>query len=144
MAYFHYIDVSADGKITRGWSTGRNSGVVGQTLLTDKGGYEFSILGVENPTLVTDDGIYLYTYDGKKAKKRTDKDITKERKEREDAAATAEKAARIAELKHLLSDSDYAVIKIAEGAATKEEYAELIAQRERWREEIRDLEVSVK
>lgn len=50
------------------------------------------------------------------------------------------KAARIAELKAKLSATDYAVIKIAEGAATKEDYADLIAQRQAWRAEINELE----
>ena len=47
---------------------------------------------------------------------------------------------RIAELKKKLSDTDYAVIKIAEGAATAEEYAEVITNRQKWREEINALE----
>lgn len=47
---------------------------------------------------------------------------------------------RIAELKQLLTETDYAIIKIAEGVATKEEYDETIAQRQAWREEIRALE----
>lgn len=51
-----------------------------------------------------------------------------------------EHAERITELKQLLAETDYAVIKIAEGVATKEEYAEIIAQRQAWREEIRALE----
>lgn len=50
------------------------------------------------------------------------------------------KQAEIAELKAKLADSDYAVIKIAEGAATKEEYAELIEQRQQWRARINELE----
>ena len=50
------------------------------------------------------------------------------------------KAARIAELKANLSATDYVVIKIAEGVATKEEYADVIAQRQAWREEINQLE----
>jgi hypothetical protein len=50
------------------------------------------------------------------------------------------KAARIAELKKNLADTDYIAVKIAEGAATREQYADLIAQREAWREEIRALE----
>ena len=50
------------------------------------------------------------------------------------------KAARIAELKALLASTDYAVIKIAEGAATKEDYAEVIANRQAWRAEINELE----
>ena len=49
------------------------------------------------------------------------------------------KAQTIAELKANLAASDYAIIKIAEGAATMEEYAELIAQRQTWRKEINEL-----
>jgi len=54
--------------------------------------------------------------------------------------AKEEKEQRIAELKRLLANTDYAVIKIAEGEATKEEYAETLANRKAWREEINDLE----
>lgn len=50
------------------------------------------------------------------------------------------RAKRIAQLKKQLFDTDYAVIKIAEGAATAEEYAEVIAQRQEWRAEINQLE----
>lgn len=50
------------------------------------------------------------------------------------------KQARITELKQLLADTDYVVIKIAEGAATAEDYADVIAQRQAWRVEIRELE----
>lgn len=46
---------------------------------------------------------------------------------------------RIAELKHLLSETDYVAAKIAEGAATREEYASVLAQRQRWRDEINEL-----
>ena len=47
---------------------------------------------------------------------------------------------KIAELKAKLSATDYVVIKIAEGEATKEEYADVLANRKAWREEIRELE----
>lgn len=47
---------------------------------------------------------------------------------------------RVAELKAKLAETDYAIVKIAEGAATAEEYEELIAQRQAWREEINRLE----
>lgn len=47
---------------------------------------------------------------------------------------------KINELKSNLSGSDYAIIKIAEGAADREEYAELIALRAGWRKEINELE----
>lgn len=42
-------------------------------------------------------------------------------------------------LKNKLLASDYVVIKIAEGVATKEEYADIIAKRSEWREEINNL-----
>ena len=53
------------------------------------------------------------------------------------------RAQRIAWLKAQLSATDYAVIKIAEGAAAPEEYADVIAQRQAWRDEINELEDQV-
>lgn len=49
------------------------------------------------------------------------------------------KQREIAVLKAQLSASDYAVIKIAEGAATAEEYADIIKQRQEWRARINEL-----
>ncbi len=46
------------------------------------------------------------------------------------------------ELKGKLAASDYAIIKIAEGAATREEYADLITQRAEWRARINELEAA--
>lgn len=58
--------------------------------------------------------------------------------------AAAEKseadAARIAELKVLLAESDYKAIKYAEGFFTEAEYAPIKAQRQGWRDEINGLE----
>ena len=48
--------------------------------------------------------------------------------------------ARIAELKQKLAETDYAVIKIAEGEATQDDYAEVLAQRKDWRAEINELQ----
>lgn len=47
---------------------------------------------------------------------------------------------RIAKLKRKLSETDYVVIKIAEGSAAADEYSDVIAQRKAWRKEINDLE----
>ena len=49
----------------------------------------------------------------------------------------------IEELKKNLKDTDYTVIKIAEGAATKEEYSIIISNREAWHKEINDLQANV-
>lgn len=57
------------------------------------------------------------------------------------APATEPTAAeQIAALKAKLAATDYAIIKIAEGAATAEEYADTIAQRREWRDKINALE----
>lgn len=55
---------------------------------------------------------------------------------------TEDKRSKIAELKKKLTDTDYIACKIAEGAATHEEYADMIAQRQAWRDEINRLENS--
>lgn len=49
-------------------------------------------------------------------------------------------ARTIAELKEKLQSTDYAILKIVEGAATMADYAETIKQRAAWRKEINDLE----
>jgi hypothetical protein len=40
----------------------------------------------------------------------------------------------------LLRETDYIPLKIIEGVATAEDYAEDLAQRQQWREKIRELE----
>lgn len=47
---------------------------------------------------------------------------------------------RIAELKGMLAETDYIAAKIAEGAATREEYEGKLAERQSWRDEINELE----
>ena len=51
-----------------------------------------------------------------------------------------ERRLKIAEYKGNLAATDYIAIKIAEGAATPEEYAEELAHRRYWRSEINRLE----
>ena len=71
----------------------------------------------------------------------TKEEIQKLKAEQEAFEKTEEfKQMQIAELKQKLVDTDYAVIKIAEGSATKEEYSEIIKKRQMWREEINKLE----
>lgn len=53
------------------------------------------------------------------------------------------KLAEIASLKANLARTDYCIIKIAEGVATAEEYADVIAQRATWRARINELESEV-
>lgn len=50
---------------------------------------------------------------------------------------------QINELKLKLDDTDYKAIKYAEGWYSDSEYSEIKAQREAWREEIRELEAQI-
>lgn len=51
------------------------------------------------------------------------------------------KQRRISELKAKLSETDYVVIKIAEGEATREEYESILEDRQKWRAEINELQI---
>ena len=57
--------------------------------------------------------------------------------------AKQEALAEIATLKANLARTDYCIIKIAEGVATPEEYADVIAQRAEWRSQINSLESEI-
>lgn len=46
----------------------------------------------------------------------------------------------ISELRAKLSATDYIAAKLAEGAATREEYADKLTERQSWRDEINELE----
>ena len=48
--------------------------------------------------------------------------------------------ARIRVLKHYLAETDYQAIKYSEGTLSEEEYADMKAQRQAWRDEINELE----
>ena len=57
--------------------------------------------------------------------------------------AKREKKHQIARLKSYLASTDYVACKIAEGEATKEEYAEVLAQRKATRLRINELEATL-
>lgn len=59
--------------------------------------------------------------------------------ERKIQAAEAE----IAQLKAKLNETDYVVAKIAEGVSTKEDYAEVLEDRQEWRARINELEAEI-
>ena len=66
------------------------------------------------------------------------RDMTAEEEAEYNFSATPEM--RIAELKHLLTDTDYKAIKYAEGFITEADYAATKVQRQAWRDEINQLE----
>ena len=83
-------------------------------------------------------------YDNGKYIEITSKELQQMKEEQAEFEKSAEyKNIKIEELKQKLADTDYVIIKIAEGSATVEEYATVINQRKQWREEINKLENEV-
>lgn len=52
--------------------------------------------------------------------------------------------ARINALRQLLSHTDYKAIKYSEGFYTDQEYSDIKKQRQRWRDEINELEAELR
>jgi hypothetical protein len=50
---------------------------------------------------------------------------------------------RVAELKQSLADTDYHILKLAEGETTLIKIAEIISKRKAWRKEINELEAVI-
>ena len=83
--------------------------------------------------LTDENGIFNYKLTDGKPELRT----AEEKAPELERIATAQE---IAELKAKLAATDYIAAKIAEGAATREEYAEELAERASWRSRINELE----
>lgn len=82
------------------------------------------------------DGLYNYKLVGGVPALRSDDEKAPER-------ARVSAAVEIADLKEKLAGTDYISAKIAEGAATREEYADKLAERAGWRARINELEAMI-
>lgn len=140
----HYITLNERGEIVDGFSDAFRQPTETDILINDKGGYQFRLIldgevNEENPLLFDDYAmeIPLYKWTGSKVMKRTEEELALDRQIKE---AEYNKQNRILELHRLLEETDYIIIKIAEGVATKEEYEEQIRERQEWRREINELE----
>ena len=137
-----YILVDQNGTILRcdGGVTYSNIDDVSEWILIDEGdGKKYSLCQKYyfDGGLYTEEGVCRYKWTGSEAVLRSTEEIERDIAEKEQANNVL---FRIAELKKLLANSDYISCKIAEGAATREEYAEIITQRQAWRDEINQLE----
>ena len=79
------------------------------------------------------DGLYNYKLVGGVPALRSDDEKAPER-------ARVSAAIEISDLKEKLAETDYISAKIAEGAATREEYMDKLAERASWRAKINELE----
>ena len=82
------------------------------------------------------DGLYNYKLVGGVPALRSDDEKAPER-------ARVSAAIEISDLKEKLAETDYISAKIADGAATREEYADKLAERAAWRSRINELEVMI-
>lgn len=83
--------------------------------------------------LTGDDGIYNYKLVDSIPVLRSDDEKAPER-------ARVSAAIEISDFKEKLAETDYISAKIAEGAATREEYMDKLAERASWRAKINELE----
>lgn len=82
------------------------------------------------------DGLYNYKLVGGVPALRSDDEKAPER-------ARVSAAIEISDLKEKLAETDYISAKIADGAATREEYADKLAERAAWRSRLNELEVMI-
>lgn len=133
--YSVYVKTNSDGVITEVNSSAFISDTTGWTYI-DKGDgdkYQHAQGNYFDTPIMDMMGIYNYKLVDGKPVLRTDEDKAPE-------VAKINAFVEINSLKRKLADTDYIAAKIAEGAATKEEYAEKLTERESWRARINELQ----
>lgn len=129
-----YVKTDKDGVITAIDSSAFISGAGWTEIDRGEGDKYHHAQGCYLERGLTDEcGIYNYKLSDGVPVLRSDEEKAPER-------ARVSAAVEIADLKKKLADTDYISAKIAEGAATKEEYADKIAERAAWRARINELE----
>ena len=133
--YKVYVKTNADGIITAINSSAFLSDVTEWTEIDEGEGdkYHHAQNNYLPDGLMDENGIFNYKLTDGKPELRT---AEEKAPELERIAAAQE----ISELKSKLAATDYIAAKIAEGAATREEYAEELAERAAWRARINELE----
>ena len=122
----HYIVVNDNGYIIDIWSDNQapNRPTDNAILYNGKGGIGGARLIVdgvqteENPQLTTDDGVYLYKWTGKKAVRRTDKEIEADRAAQPEPIPQPDIPTlikTISDLGQQLTDTQMALCEIYEG-----------------------------
>ena len=133
--YKVYIKTSENGVITAINSSAFLTDTTGWTEIDEGEGdkYHHAQNNYLSAGLTDENGILNYKLTDGKPELRTTEEKTPEL---ERIAAAQE----ISELKSKLAATDYIAAKIAEGAATREEYAKELAERAAWRARINELE----
>lgn len=133
--YTVYAKTNENGIITAINSSAFLSDVTGWTEIDEGEGdkYHHAQNNYLSAGLTDENGIFNYKLTDRKLELRT----AEEKAPESECIAAAQE---IAELKTKLAATDYIAAKIAEGAATREEYAEELTERAAWRARINELE----
>ena len=134
-SYSVYVKTNGDGVITEVDSSAFIFDTAGWVYIDEGIGdkYHHAQGNYLSVGLTDENGIFNYKLVDGKPELRT----AEEKMPELEHIATAQE---IAELKAKLAATDYIAAKIAEGAATREEYAEELAERAAWRARINELE----
>ena len=134
-SYSVYVKTNGDGVITEVNSSAFILDTTGWVYIDEGVGdkYHHAQGNYLSVGLTDENGIFNYKLASGKPELRT---AEEKAPELERLAAAQE----ISELKAKLTETDYIAAKIAEGAATREEYAEELAERAAWRARINELE----
>ena len=134
-SYSVYVKTNGDGVITEVNSSAFILDTTGWVYIDEGIGdkYHHAQGNYLSVGLTDENGIFNYKLTDGKPELRTTEEKTPELEH----IATAQE---ISELKAKLTETDYIAAKIAEGAATREEYAEELSERAAWRARINELE----
>ena len=58
----HYIKIDTEGHIIKGFSDAFEQPILGDICINEQGGRHFEMLGVVNPPLTEENGVYQYKY----------------------------------------------------------------------------------
>lgn len=71
----HYIVLDALGRVTEGFSDAFRAPCGGEVCIQEQGGYQFCLLGVENPPLFDGRGVPLYRWCSGAVERRTQEEL---------------------------------------------------------------------
>lgn len=133
--YDVYVKLDSQNRIIAVSSSAFLTNTEGWTLIDSGSGdkYHHAQNNYLPDPLVDENGLYNYRYIDGQAVRRSAEEKAPE-------IAHINALSEIAGLKAKLAETDYIAAKIAEGAATAEEYAEEINKRAEWRRRINELE----
>lgn len=136
--YIVYVKVNEDNIVTGINSSAFLSDVSGWIEIDKGDGDKFhhAQSAYLSSGIADEDGIYNYKLESGELALRSESEKAPER-------ARLLAAEEIAALKSKLAATDYISAKIADGAATREEYADKLAERAAWRSRINELEAMI-